>query len=676
MADDALTEEELREQLADVEAQYHEVHQKLTTSQLQLQEARRCGGLLLSAAEAALAPLMLELARAREATDLLLPPNLAKDEVQEPPEVEHMSSREAIETEIRHLKLDIDHFKNLAARLQTEDMCATRFHRMQRRTCAWQVAEDPQGPSPRTLSADLQDAQRFYILQALRNELQEATEELGYQRDRARHHEVLLPGGTEELARSARTSRLDRSAAFFFWDPERSKAWALKGMMGERPRRRRGAEFAVVKRHRNLLLVPFRGGTGAEGRVKGPAKKVSRDQLNGFGGNVDYEAGTEAHLELLLSAGARVASLNRRRQAPLHLCTTKAQVLRLLAARGELELKDESTGRGSWELLKQRASLQLRNRRAESALQLAARKGHLKIAELLLDAQIDVNTTDKDGTSPLCVALTGGFQDFAALLLAHQADADLPDSRGRNVFCVAAENDRLKVLQLLLPVLPADAAPLLRRDIFGRTALYAAAERGHAEAVELLLAAKSEVQVLDHNHRSLLHAAALAHSSHCLEQLLDARVAVDVADREGRTALHVAAEGEEELVEGRTALHLAAWQGDEEVVEVLLEARADTNHPDSHCHAPLHLAADQGHLEVVRSLIQNQADGNQPNIHGRSPLHAAANQGHLEICHLLVDAKALVSLEDRYCDTPLKSACVSGHADVAQALAKVRSADS
>lgn len=50
------------------------------------------------------------------------------------------------------------------------------------------------------------------------------------------------------------------------------------------------------------------------------------------------------------------------------------------------------------------------------------------------------------------------------------------------------------MLQLLLPVLPADAAPLLRRDIFGRTALYAAAERGHAEAVELLLAAKSEVQ--------------------------------------------------------------------------------------------------------------------------------------------------------------------------------------
>ncbi|CAK9099333.1 Serine/threonine-protein phosphatase 6 regulatory ankyrin repeat subunit B (PP6-ARS-B) (Serine/threonine-protein phosphatase 6 regulatory subunit ARS-B) (Ankyrin repeat domain-containing protein 44), partial [Durusdinium trenchii] len=271
--------------------------------------------------------------------------------------------------------------------------------------------------------------------------------------------------------------------------------------------------------------------------------------------------GTEAHLELLLSAGARVASLNRRRQAPLHLCTTKAQVLRLLAARGELELKDSygssallcacDNGRAEvvQELLKQRASLQLRNRRAESALQLAARKGHLKIAELLLDAQIDVNTTDKDGTSPLCVALTGGFQDFAALLLAHQADADLPDSRGRNVFCVAAENDRLKVLQLLLPVLPADAAPLLRRDIFGRTALYAAAERGHAEAVELLLAAKSEVQVLDHNHRSLLHAAALAHSSHCLEQLLDARVAVDVADREGRTALHVAAEGEEELVE-------------------------------------------------------------------------------------------------------------------------------
>lgn len=161
MAD--LNAEALRQQLAEAEDEYQEIHQKLAQSQVELQEARRCGGQLLSAAEAALAPLMLELARAREATDLLLPPVLAQDEVKETSTTApSLSSREAIEAEIKHLKLDIDHFKNVAARLQTED------------------------------------TQRYYVLNSLRNELTEATEELGYQRDRARHHEVCrqlgLPG--------------------------------------------------------------------------------------------------------------------------------------------------------------------------------------------------------------------------------------------------------------------------------------------------------------------------------------------------------------------------------------------------------------------------------------------------------------------------------------------------
>lgn len=157
-----LNAEALRQKLAEAEEEYQQIHQELTQSQVELQEARRCGGQLLSAAEAALAPLMLELARAREATRLLLPPVLAQDEVKETSTAPSLSSREAIEAEIKHLKLDIDHFKNVAARLQTED------------------------------------TQRYYVLNSLRNELTEATEELGYQRDRARHHEVCrqlgLPG--------------------------------------------------------------------------------------------------------------------------------------------------------------------------------------------------------------------------------------------------------------------------------------------------------------------------------------------------------------------------------------------------------------------------------------------------------------------------------------------------
>eukprot|EP00434_Breviolum_minutum_P031779 symbB.v1.2.028106.t1/scaffold2944.1/size66737/1 len=53
---------------------------------------------------------------------------------------------------------------------------------------------------------------------------------------------------------------------------------------------RRGAEFAVVKRHRELLLLPFKGSCCKSGRVPGPVHRVSAEQMKAFGSQHDYEA--------------------------------------------------------------------------------------------------------------------------------------------------------------------------------------------------------------------------------------------------------------------------------------------------------------------------------------------------------------------------------------------------
>eukprot|EP00435_Cladocopium_sp_Y103_P034696 s3520_g9.t1 len=266
MAD--LDAEALRQQLAEAEEEYQEIHQELAHSQLELQEARRCGGQLLSAAEAALAPLMLELARAREATDLLLPPVLAQDEVKETSTTApSLSSREAIEAEIKHLKLDIDHFKNVAARLQTED------------------------------------TQRYYVMNSLRNELTEATEELGYQRDRARHHEVSRSRRIRDRRRSLSAGWAQAARSLLDFLGLRAPPSLLRGVAvvtpgGAMAKRccsgcrspRRGAQFAVVKRHRELLLLPFKGSCCESGLAPGPVHRVSQDQLRAFGSQRDREA--------------------------------------------------------------------------------------------------------------------------------------------------------------------------------------------------------------------------------------------------------------------------------------------------------------------------------------------------------------------------------------------------
>jgi ankyrin repeat protein len=41
-------------------------------------------------------------------------------------------------------------------------------------------------------------------------------------------------------------------------------------------------------------------------------------------------------------------------------------------------------------------------------------------------------------------------------------------------------------------------------------------------------------------------------------------------------------------------------------LQFLDEARADTSHPDSHCHTALHLAADEGHLLAVQCLVEGK----------------------------------------------------------------------
>eukprot|EP00440_Ansanella_granifera_P034072 gb/GFBE01036960.1/.p1 GENE.gb/GFBE01036960.1/~~gb/GFBE01036960.1/.p1 ORF type:complete len:290 (+),score=69.22 gb/GFBE01036960.1/:1-870(+) len=153
-----VTASELRTALQDAEAEYEQMQAELAQTQRELQEARRAGAAVLAAVEGAMAPLMAELAAARQNTDCQLSVSLG--------EASHLGKGapgDALEAEIRHLKLDIEHYQSRAERLHAEER--TRFH----------------------------------MLTSLRNDLQEASEDLSYENQRVRHHEVCrqlgLPDG-------------------------------------------------------------------------------------------------------------------------------------------------------------------------------------------------------------------------------------------------------------------------------------------------------------------------------------------------------------------------------------------------------------------------------------------------------------------------------------------------
>ena len=84
-------------------------------------------------------------------------------------------------------------------------------------------------------------------------------------------------------------------------------------------------------------------------------------------------------------------------------------------------------------------------------------------------------------------------------------------------------------------------------------------------------------------------------------------------------------------------LLLAADRGHLKVIQLLLEAGADTNAIDENLATASMAASHNGHLEVVRLLLEAGADTNATDYsHSEATaLMAAAHNGHLEVVRLL-----------------------------------------
>lgn len=160
----------LRGELQEAEAAVLKLESALEKAQKQAAEAQVAGTALLAATRAAMAPLMAELTRARMESALPLPavevPWTGEDGrivEEEPRSPDDPFGCAVLEEEIRHLRLDIEHFQGKTERLQ------------------------------------LEERRRAYELRRLERELEEAGADLTYEHQRARHNEVCnqlaLPDG-------------------------------------------------------------------------------------------------------------------------------------------------------------------------------------------------------------------------------------------------------------------------------------------------------------------------------------------------------------------------------------------------------------------------------------------------------------------------------------------------
>ncbi len=118
----------------------------------------------------------------------------------------------------------------------------------------------------------------------------------------------------------------------------------------------------------------------------------------------------------------------------------QGNTLLMLAAR-------EGNGETVTAILKFRPKLGQRNAAGDSALMLAALKGHADIVDQLLAAGAPVNN---DGWTPLIYAAFEGHLDIVERLLARGAEVDALSPNKSNALMVAARNGHLDVVRRLL----------------------------------------------------------------------------------------------------------------------------------------------------------------------------------------------------------------------------------
>ena len=228
------------------------------------------------------------------------------------------------------------------------------------------------------------------------------------------------------------------------------------------------------------------------------------------------------------------------------------------------------------------------------------------------------------------------------------------------------------------------AVDVYAENIWRRTALISAAEKGNKEMIRLLLNEGADVNAKDKDGRTALMDAVWQEDEEIVQLLLDKGADVNAVMKNASTALGLALSGKgnvparnremislllERGADASAALADVARSGSLKSVQFLVGKGAAVNFADaSYGVTPLMHAAWHGHKEIVAFLLAQKAAVNMANKSGNTELWHAATNGHTAIVKLLIKKGAAIDKTNHAGITPLMEAAARGHADVVRLL--------
>jgi ankyrin repeat protein len=336
-------------------------------------------------------------------------------------------------------------------------------------------------------------------------------------------------------------------------------------------------------------------------------------------------------VKALLDAGANPSSRNLINITPVELAISNGHfaVLKLLCRDIQLQ-REPRTSEGL------------------PLLNYAVQCGQLSCVTHLLHRGANVNAVFENGFTALHSAAEVGNKDIFGMLIQNKACISAVSSKGSILHHAAHRNHVRMILEhpkCKDEFSPASGKNLInQRNKFHQTALQITSGAGFADSVQVLL----------------------ENGAHTEEESCCQLSSQQLASARGNLP-----DGYTSNEEKYTPLYLSSKNGHLEAVKILLKFGANINAKSLDGRTPLLIATIEERFQVVQYLLEQKADpyiGADGNL---LPLHEAAIRGNLDLLKLLVPYYESIFVEDAIHQTPLDYARLHGNVEIQKYLEEI-----
>jgi len=262
----------------------------------------------------------------------------------------------------------------------------------------------------------------------------------------------------------------------------------------------------------------------------------------------------------------------------------------------------------------------------EIPLIVAAKKGHDKVVQKLIDLKANVNASDRNGETALHWAAFRNSESCIPILVAAGASLKLKNCKGETVIDeVTKYNDNHERLVKLL--------------------------KGHTLPRSFTTSSKSMLYTDDLKAAALDGSLAKQFDSLNIPQIkISGLLDTDAVITNIENLLQVLWFGgniDHKLSQGRTLLYHATTRGDLTYVSALLDIRANVNATNTYGWTPLHSAASRNNGTIANLLITARADMDVVTKSNRTALDIAKSNRAHDVEAILLSAGATTKLNER-----------------------------